>query len=250
MQRLMARYCSLNLLPVELFYTLFTYFLAHEILLTFSDVSDYVDAILLSYSAYRVDFKAIRRDNFDLVCRRIRPNQMISLIISDDNDTPGLSELFFSRWSIGQFTQLRSLTLIEIEIDSLKLIFPNLYKLNQLRSFSFNISTIRHKYPIWNNDNSNELTRLKSLLFETYTQVLPRLNHIDFNHSNDLVSFSLPYLRHLKLAKFSENELEIIFQQCSQLKSLDIVLHMNVLESKFILPSNQLIRLDLKIESI
>jgi hypothetical protein len=246
----MVRYSSLNLLPVELFYTLFTYFLAHEILLTFSDVSDYIDAILLSYSAYRIDFKAIRMDNFDLVCHRIRPNQIISLIISDDNDTPGLSELFFSRFSIEQFTQLRSLILIEIEIDSLKLIFPNLYKLNQLRSLSFNIATIRHKYPIWNNDDSNESTRLKSLLIETYTHVLPRLNHIDLNHSTDLVSLSLPYLRHLKLSKFSEDELEMIFQKSLQLKSLDIVLHMNVLESKFILPPNQLSRLNLKIESM
>ncbi len=65
----MAYHLFLDRLPAELFHAFFGYFIAHEILLTFSDLSSYINSILYSYSAYRLDFKSIRKDHFDLVCR-------------------------------------------------------------------------------------------------------------------------------------------------------------------------------------
>jgi hypothetical protein len=232
----MPHYCFFDRLPVELLQTLFGYFLAHEILLAFSDISDYVNSVLRSYSDYQLDLKSIRKIHFDLICRHIRPEQVISLILSDADD-------------IEQFTQLRSLTLIQIKIDSLKMIFSNLHKLSQLRSISFDIEMIRHKYPAWNNDYSNESNRLKPLLLDTYTIVLPQLSRICQSNSSDLVSILFPNLRHLKLTKFSSVELETISQNSRQLKSLHLCLYMNRTNSEFILPVNQLIRLNLKIES-
>ncbi|CAF1117819.1 unnamed protein product [Rotaria sordida] len=88
---------------------------AHEILFTFSYISDYVNEVLLSYLDYRLDFKSIQKSDFDLVCHRIRPDQVVSLTISDDIDTPGQSELFLSHFQIEQFTRLQSFTLIQIE---------------------------------------------------------------------------------------------------------------------------------------
>ena len=129
----MTCYCFLDLLPVELLFHLFTYFWTHEILLSFLNVSDHVDAILTNYSTYQVNFKAILKSHFDLVCKYIRPDQIISLIISDETDTSGQSELFFSHFRIEQFTQLQCLTLIEPEIDTLSFIFPNLINLHRLR---------------------------------------------------------------------------------------------------------------------
>jgi hypothetical protein len=61
-----------DLFPVELLHTLLTYFYAHEILFSFLNVSDHVDAILLSYATYRMDFQAIKKSHFYLVCRHIR----------------------------------------------------------------------------------------------------------------------------------------------------------------------------------
>jgi hypothetical protein len=137
----MPRVCFFDVIPVELLHILFTYFLAHEILLTFFDVSDHVNAFLLTYSAYRLEFKSTRNSHVDLVCRRIRPEQVIFLKLSDDSNIPGLSEHFFSRFRIEQFIQLRSLTLFEIEMDSLESIFFSLHELDQLRSLSFNGNT-------------------------------------------------------------------------------------------------------------
>ena len=246
----MPRYCCLDLLPVELLHNLFSYFLAHEILLSFSDISDYITAVLLDYPSYRWNFQSIRKIDFDQVCRRIRPDQVISLVLSDDNDTPGLSEIFISRFSIEQFDRLRSLRLIEIEVDSLKWIFPHLFKLTQLRALSFNSETIRRRYPIRNNDYSTESAQLKSLLLQTYRRVLPQLTHIELNHSNDLVALTLPHLGHLKLTTFTDAELEPILQTSLSLKSLDIAVYMSTLDSELILPANQLIRLKLRIESM
>jgi len=246
----MSHYCWLDVLPVELVYTLFTYFSAHEILLVFSDVSDYINNVLNVYPAYQLDLKSIRKSDFDLIRHRILPEQVIALTLSDDNNTYVQSNLFLSYFQIEQFTRLRSLTLIQIEIKSLKSIFSHLHTLTELRSLSFNIETIRHTFPAWNGDYSNESNRLKSFISTIYTRVLPQLNRICLNNSNDLISIPLPHLRQLKLAKISFDDLKIIFQNSPQLKSLDICVDMDMLNTPLMLPpSNQLIRLNLEIES-
>ena len=129
--------CRLDLFPVELVHHLLNYFSSHEILRTFSDVSSYLDAVLLAYPYYRVNFKSILRTDFDLVCRRISPNQVISLTLSDDRNTPGQIRLFLSRFRIDEFTRLRSLTLIDVGAEFWEPIVSKLAQLPRLRSFSF-----------------------------------------------------------------------------------------------------------------
>jgi len=243
----MRRSNTFDLLPVELLHTLFTYFLAHEILLSFYNVSDHINAVLLTYSAYRVNFKSIRKIDFDLICRHIRADQIISLVLSDDKDTPGLSELFFSRFQIEQFTQLQSLTLIEIEFESMESIFRNFHQLNRLRSFSFNVELTRKKYPTRRDYYLNMFDQIDSLSFNAYTRVLPQLTHLYLNNGNVFRSIALSHLHHLKLDKCTPNELEIIFQNAPQLQSLDICLERKTQEIDIPLPSSQLTRLNLKI---
>ncbi|CAF1270549.1 unnamed protein product, partial [Rotaria sordida] len=54
-----------------------------------------------------------------------------ALILSDDQYTPGQSQLFLSHFQIDEFINLQSLTLIEIERKSLEIINEHLYKLNR-----------------------------------------------------------------------------------------------------------------------
>ena len=124
--------------PVELLHGLFEYFLAHELLYSFRHVSDYLDEALRSYSAYRWNFQSIGKCEFDLVCRHIHPAQVISLVLPDDNDTPGLPRLFLSRFRIEQFVQLRALSLISTDLDSSISILSQLDQLSQLRSLTIN----------------------------------------------------------------------------------------------------------------
>jgi hypothetical protein len=179
----MMNQCSFfDQLPVELFHILFQNCWALEILFIFSDITDYVNTILASYSVCRLNLKSIRKSYFDLICHRIRPEQVILLILSDQNDTPGQSELFLSYFQIEQFTRLRSLTLIEMERDSLFSILPNLHDLHQLRSFSFDPSIIKSKFNPSDTDESEQATRLYLILCTFYNRVLPRLKYLNINY--------------------------------------------------------------------
>jgi hypothetical protein len=124
-------HCLLDILPVELLHALFSYFLAHEILLTFASVSPYIDAILVSYTNYRVDFKSILKTHFDLVCRTITADQIISLTLSGLDDTPKQCQLFFTHFRIEHFSRLRSLRLINIDKQLMKNIVNFIDKLNR-----------------------------------------------------------------------------------------------------------------------
>jgi hypothetical protein len=207
----MRHYCFFDRFPVELLHRLFTYFSAHEILLTFSNISDYVNAVLLAYDTYVLNFRSIQKDHFDLSCKHIRPEQVTSLVLSDEKDTPPQSLLFFSHFQIEQFTQLRTLILIKIETKSLKWIFPNLSKLKLLRSLTFLDLNVIYQ--------SNDI---QSLVNESFKQVPFHLNRIHLTDGTFLSSISVSSLRYLKLERCSINDLETLFQRSTQLQSLSI----------------------------
>jgi hypothetical protein len=241
--------CFFDLLPVELLHTLFTYFLAHEILISFSNVSDYVDAIILAYPSYRLNFKSIFKANFDLICHRIKPDQVVSLTLSDDDDTPGQSELFLSRFRIEQFTRLQSLTLNNIELDTLESILSDLNKLDYLRSFSLHEKNTKTKYPTWVHDYSTMTACVKHLLSKTYIQVLPKLHRLNLSNGNTLETILLPHLRCLILAKSTVDELQMIFTQTPELRSLNVCLCDNITTIEHFHPPSQLNQLTLTINS-
>ena len=137
--------CRLNILPVELLHGVFEYFWAHEILQSFSNVSEHVNAVPLNYPTYQINFQDNqRKKQFDLGCDRIRPDQILSLRTSDEKYI-GQSELFFSRFQLEQFPQLHSLTFVEIEDNSLSIIFHRLANLPQLRSLTLNRQEFIHQ---------------------------------------------------------------------------------------------------------
>jgi hypothetical protein len=241
--------CLLDVLPVELLHALFMYFLSHEIIFTFSDVSDYLDTVLLSYPVYCLNFKSIRRPDFELVCRRVQPEHVLSLTISDNDDTPGQSELFLNRFCIEQFTQLRSLTLTKIEHQSAESLLSHLSKLKHLRSFSFDSKIVEDKYWIGTINDSNESSKLNSLLLSAYDQLSPQLHRLYLNNVIMFESVSFRRLQHLKLTTCSPLILINILADRPTLTSLDICLDMNRLNFHFRLPDNQLTKLNLVIQS-
>ncbi|CAF1342312.1 unnamed protein product [Rotaria sp. Silwood1] len=111
------------------------------------------------------------------------------------------------------------------------------------------MESVRYKFPAWNDDYSNKFNQLKYFVLSSYEQILPHLNRLSLNSSTELLFISLPHLRQLKLGKCFINELETIFQNSPQLQSLDINFDMNVLNTTIILPSNQLIWLNLEIKT-
>ncbi|CAF1367430.1 unnamed protein product [Rotaria sp. Silwood1] len=245
---MMYHHSFFDLLPAELLHILFNYFSGHEILISFYGLSDYMNAILQSYSAYKLNFKSISRYNFDLICRNIRPEQVISLILCDSDDTSGESELFFSYFQIEQFIRLQSLTLIKIEFKSLDFIFYNLSKLNQLRSFSFDASTIRHTYGPMDLNSGNKLRQINSMLIDTYAQILPQLKFLNLNGGWVLELIQLSNLQCLKLGSCSIDKLETITYLAPQLKLLDVCINFGEMNFQSIILPTRLTRLNLQID--
>lgn len=237
--------CPLDIFPVELLHNIFSYFSSHEILRTFSDVSPYLDAVLLAYPCYRVNFKSIRRTDFDLICQRISPNQVISLTLSDDKNTPGQIQLFLSRFQIDQFIHLRSLTLIDIGCDFWEPIVSKISQLNSLVSFSYIVPT--RSEPWVSVLSGTEITKLDKHLFDIYSPVLPKLNRLRLLHGNYFTSTQFPCLRQLTLERCSSDTLKHLCSAAPQLESLDIELQLFRSKQTFIYPFAHLNRLVLKI---
>ncbi len=86
----------LDQFPTEIFLIIFEYLWAHEILSSFHNMSVHLNKILSSYNNYLVNLESIRKSYFDLICRYIRPEQVLSLILSDKKETPNQSQLFQS----------------------------------------------------------------------------------------------------------------------------------------------------------
>jgi hypothetical protein len=244
----MSDYCVFDQLPAELLHIVFNYFSASELLFTFHNVSDYVNATLESYSTYQLDFQSISKFHFRRLCRHVRPEQVISLTLSDGDDTPGLSEVFLSRFRMEQFIRLRSLTLIEIEFNSLEFIFANLAQLHELRSFSFDAYSTRRTYGSMDLNSRDRINQMSFMLRDTYTQIWPRLYFLSLNGSWVLESIPLPNLLHLKLEHCPTDKLKIITESAPKLRSLDICLDCEPIS--FVLPvlTSRLTRLRLKID--
>jgi hypothetical protein len=122
--------------------------------------------------------KLISKSNFHLICRLIKPQNVISLILCNDEPKSDQINFFVSLVRLRQFTRLRSLTLLNIDEDQLNLILKQI-KLNLLTSFSFSI----RKY------DNRRIKTTNNLLASTLTQ--PTLRQLEF------------YITPIRMAKFS-----------------------------------------------
>jgi hypothetical protein len=237
---------QLDNLPVELIHYLLSYFSAHEIFYTFINVTSYINAVLAAYSNYKVNFKSITKTNFDLTCQHIIPDQVISLTLSDDEETPGLIELFLSRFQINQFTRLQSLRLFDIGPDFWEIIITKLVELKNLRFFSFFPSNRSDawvcKLP------AKDLKPLDKNLADTYAPVLPQLYQLRLCHGDFLKSIQFPCLRHLVLDRSSVDIIKHICSVAPELKSLDTSFSDDMLTTELIFPFTRLNRLVLLLQ--
>ncbi|CAF4897812.1 unnamed protein product, partial [Rotaria sp. Silwood1] len=104
--------CLFDSFPVELVHNIFHYLWAHEIFYGFTRLSSYIDNVLVGYDRYSISLSSMVKHQFDLMCLHIRPEQVISITITENNDTPNQSEIFFSKFDILQFINLRSFSII------------------------------------------------------------------------------------------------------------------------------------------
>lgn len=147
-------------LPVELLQLIFRYLSTDDVLWSFLDLSPYLNAILNQFICFYVDFQSVSKYRFDFICKHVIIEQLHSLILSDDFQTPGQVQLFFTRFHLRDLINLQSLTLRAITNDDLSLILPDLPKLNQLKRL---ITTCRSENPLFLGSVLNQLKSLEHL---------------------------------------------------------------------------------------
>ncbi|CAF1370789.1 unnamed protein product [Adineta ricciae] len=115
-------------LPAELIYHLLEYLDISTIFISFRHVCKRFYTIVNSHDRYHVDMRLISKSDFDHLCRLISPANVLSLILSDDFNTPYQIQTFLSRFALQQCCQLHSLTLIKINESNLFTLLVHLSK--------------------------------------------------------------------------------------------------------------------------
>ena len=185
----------LDILPVELLYHIINYLDANTILISFRYVCKRFYLISNVYDEYKLNLNSCRKSNFYHFCRIINPLNIISLILSDDDQTPGQINLFLTFFNLQQFHSLRSLTLLEIDDSNLNTI------LKDLTFLSLTSLTIKSRtFFTWTNPT---LTSLSTILeqsslknftltiwcFEIYDFLWPNQCYIEYLHISNRITF-------------------------------------------------------------
>ncbi len=122
--------------PNELFYEVFEYLTAYDILHAFKGLNRQIDTLLRTYAKYDLNFKSWSKSKFDFVCQSIEPEQVRSLVLSNADDTCRQIHVFFGLFYIRKCVHLESLTLIDITEQDSKRIIPRMNLLSKLSHLS------------------------------------------------------------------------------------------------------------------
>ncbi|CAF1233594.1 unnamed protein product [Adineta ricciae] len=102
----------LLILPPEVIHHIIDYLDYEDILWSLRYVCRDLKEKIESYNRYRLDYRCIPNVKFKKICSLIRPENVISLILADDDAIS--SGVFLTQFNIKDFTRLYSLTLIRI----------------------------------------------------------------------------------------------------------------------------------------
>jgi hypothetical protein len=128
-------------LPNEILIECFEYLNGPDIIYGFERLNSRFQ-MLIEYIPLHINFQMINKTIFDRFCKQMLENpslkqQIYSIKLSDSLDTCKQIQTFLSFFSLKQFYQLRSLTLIEMDIENIEKIQSMLPSLENLRHFSF-----------------------------------------------------------------------------------------------------------------
>ncbi|CAF1205007.1 unnamed protein product [Adineta steineri] len=126
---------TLDNLPVELIYYIFDQLDTYTILTSIYNVCTRLNSIIYTYDRFNLNLKTISMNYFHRICSIIRPEQIISLTLSDRNDNIGLVEIFLKKFHLESLKRLQSLTLVNID-DNEQMIKILLSITNQLQILS------------------------------------------------------------------------------------------------------------------
>jgi hypothetical protein len=211
---------SLELLSNELLLDLFEFLTVIDLLHAFHGLNARFDTLLLvNFRAYHLDFRSISKTAFDMVCRDHLlsiADQIISLRLSDDDDTPQQCDLFLDRgFHLRRFIHLRSISLCYLRSEqTMNKFMIELCHLQFLTNLSFTNCYISY--------NQNAAERIFNIIWS-----LSKLTYFFFDAYEDnfpCPSVTSTYLEHLtvRYATCSSNKLARLFRYTPHLRYLFI----------------------------
>ncbi|CAF4153283.1 unnamed protein product [Rotaria sp. Silwood2] len=212
----------------EIFHTIFDYLKTIDLLYAFVKINPYVNTILHSYPRIQLNFKSMKKSTFYFICEHIHPNQIQSLVLSDDEYTPGQIKLFMSLLPLIQFNNLQHISIDQIADGNLLcLMLSHLENNVRIHSLSVNSELIDI-----NIKNARSITDILT--------TLPSLKYLSFIDSSLLITLRQPLSKvtHLTIYSCLFNDLRIIFRWIPNLRYLKISVpfHDDILTSDHVLP--------------
>jgi hypothetical protein len=221
----------LELLANETLLDLFEFFHVVDLLLAFHGLNSRFNALLfVHFRHFHVDLRSISKHDFDFICRQYLPSivdRVISLHLSDDDDTPQQMDLFLARgFTVRHFTHLRSLSLHRHSSDRILRIMQHechlLHHLTRLKVTGCGVG--------WNEDFSECLTDM--------ILSLPKLTHchLGFNFYSvypipTVISSTLECLS-IEGFNFSMNRIFSLLEHTPRLRRLHVNIKMQYGELK------------------
>ncbi|CAF1486234.1 unnamed protein product [Rotaria sordida] len=212
----MSTMACLDKLPIELIHTIFNYLETHDIFISFYNINTYINTILNTYQRYHINFESISMSNFYMTLHHINPSQVISLTLSNMDDTPGQFQLFFSLFSMKQFIRLESLQLIQpLNPIDLNKILIDLFPSESLKSLSIihcQPSSVNQETFLLFSSLINTSTSLRRLYLSGalntifHYDITSSINHLYFNNNIfntvplEYIALRMPYLTSLNTA--------------------------------------------------
>ncbi|CAF3886557.1 unnamed protein product, partial [Rotaria sp. Silwood1] len=219
----------LDRLPVELIFNIFNYLTAIEILHSFYSFSQYLRQCIRKYQQYKINFQTIHKHEFDWICNVIHPDQIMTLTLSDSEETPGQMDLFFSCFATfdQSFTRLKHLRLRNPEE------FPNLSQMKCLHTLTIDFK----RWAIYSFDYEH-IRRYDKYLANIFR--LPTLRTLILNNESLNIDFNfqlLPIAEHLHTFQVhlkSIDNLPFIFKCLPNIKRLSLSLKTRSMDNNFI----------------
>ncbi|CAF1491656.1 unnamed protein product [Rotaria sp. Silwood1] len=113
-------------LPVELFHCILDNLDIEIIIFSVRSVCRLFRLFVNSYDRYALNLTLISKRNFYLLCQLINPNNVTSLTLANEEQTPNQIDLFISLVRLRQFTRLHSITLLHIDEYQLNFILERI----------------------------------------------------------------------------------------------------------------------------
>lgn len=205
-------YSAMEELPVEIFHSIFDYLNPFDIFSSFSSLNNSINEKISSYRRLKINFRSIEKWKCEYLCELFQGNQVQSLCLSNDEESPGQINLFLSYFSFYRFDHLQSIDLKGIdEANLLYLIFSHLENHPQLESISIETKSISINKRI-----SRSLVEIFSTLF--------KLKTLKYFNSSSLIDLRHPLqsLAHLTLHACQFHHLNILLPFLPNLTSLHL----------------------------